>query len=394
MAGRGFRVRIEFDLHAITCPGVWLCPNGKVALRLNTLSSHIESHRIAPIFPLLFHDKFTFEKVFAATATPAELQRRLEEEFLYAELVQWSNSQSSRLVILSTFETNLVDLLYPEPCFKGLLAGVDVDLLMEPTKYFPGILAPKIEVSTHTTIEEVASVCGTNSRGSHVINPKVIHSKTVSCVHRKRPTKGIIRQKKVCHSQGTVKSHSKGSNEPSTDKCHCLASSSNQRSQSQTECYHASRKESKCICSSSRSVVPCKTSHVLNECPVCLKYNCYFLARDKNPQDERKDTTTKSSSSRCIGRYSSKDDSACRPISAPETKNDPSSFLQQTKRQQLRSKDCVVTDSSSFDDDSTCNVCSVHKCDSSKQSFYKNLERFYKRMYKQAKMRAKEVDCT
>lgn len=64
------------------------------------------------------------------------LENHLEEEFFHVELVQWS-PPSTRRIILATFETNLVDLLYPATCSKGLLAGVDVDLLMEPTNHFP-----------------------------------------------------------------------------------------------------------------------------------------------------------------------------------------------------------------------------------------------------------------
>ena len=100
------------------------------------MKSCIESHRISPVFPLLFHDKFTFKMVFGGVSSLAALQRSLEEEFFYAELLQWADS-TSVFVILGTFETNLSDLLYPSPCLKGFLAGVDVDLLMEPTKFFP-----------------------------------------------------------------------------------------------------------------------------------------------------------------------------------------------------------------------------------------------------------------
>jgi len=107
-----------------------------VALRINALDSCAESHTISPIFPLLFHDKFTFAKIFARIISLRELQSTLEQEFLYAELIQWV-TPASRGITLAMFETNLADLLYPTPCFKGLLAGVDIDLLMEPTKCFP-----------------------------------------------------------------------------------------------------------------------------------------------------------------------------------------------------------------------------------------------------------------
>lgn len=107
-----------------------------MALRIDTLNCRTETHRISPIFPLLFHDRFAFNKVFTRIVSLAELQRTLEQEFLYAELIQWVTT-TGRGITLATFETSLADLLYPAPCFKGLLTGVDVDLLMEPTKCFP-----------------------------------------------------------------------------------------------------------------------------------------------------------------------------------------------------------------------------------------------------------------
>lgn len=108
-----------------------------MALRLDILDFCAETRRISPIFPLLFHDRFTFSKIFAQIASLAELQRSLEQELLYVELIQWTTPAHRRGITLATFETNLADLLYPASCFKGLLAGVDVDLLMEPTKCFP-----------------------------------------------------------------------------------------------------------------------------------------------------------------------------------------------------------------------------------------------------------------
>lgn len=128
----------------ITCPGVWLCPNGKVALRITSLGSTLESHRVSPIFPLLFHNEFNFKKTFTRLAALTELQRNLEQEFLYAELIQWLGP-SNRAVALATFETNLADVLYPVPRYKGSMPGVDVDLLMDPTEYFPVSIHPSLD---------------------------------------------------------------------------------------------------------------------------------------------------------------------------------------------------------------------------------------------------------
>ena len=48
-------------------------------------------------------------------------------------------------MVVATFETSALELLFPFPSLRGpYCAGVDVDLLMEPTKEFPGIIAPKV----------------------------------------------------------------------------------------------------------------------------------------------------------------------------------------------------------------------------------------------------------
>jgi hypothetical protein len=63
-----------------------------------------------------------------------DLQDFLGKEFLCAELIQYSGDC---VTILASFKTTVFELLYPSPCMKGLIAGVDVDLLMEPTRWFP-----------------------------------------------------------------------------------------------------------------------------------------------------------------------------------------------------------------------------------------------------------------
>ncbi|KAJ8952797.1 hypothetical protein NQ318_008114, partial [Aromia moschata] len=108
-------------------------------------------------------------------------------EWFYAELIQWQNCEEG--CVLASFQTTLDDLLYPSS-LRGSVAGIDIDLLMEPTKVFPGTIAPKLEVSTKTTIEE--TVCDLKSEeGSRVI-PKLLTS-TILPPKKTRP-------RKVCHS--------------------------------------------------------------------------------------------------------------------------------------------------------------------------------------------------
>ena len=48
-------------------------------------------------------------------------------------------------VVLATFETSGLDFLFPYPQLRPTYnSGVDVDLLMEPTREFPGVISPKV----------------------------------------------------------------------------------------------------------------------------------------------------------------------------------------------------------------------------------------------------------
>ncbi|CAL1681339.1 unnamed protein product [Lasius platythorax] len=389
MAGsRAFRVKVHLDVHAVTCPGVWLCPSGKVALRIDALDFCAESRRINPIFPLLFHDRFTFSKIFARTASLAELQRTLEREFLYAELIQWTTPAHRRGITLATFEINLADLLYPAPCFKGLLAGVDVDLLMEPTKCFPGIIAPKIEVSTKTIVEEVSGSCDTSMSKCYVVDPKMINSKQTTCGERRRPVKGIIRQRRVCHTKPRSQSCRPYRQRSSSvgDSHHC-----DNTSHLVDQCYHSVRKDSRpCVRRQAEAdVIRDDNIHVTDNCPVCLKYNCYFskcyddldLARRCIDVKRRYHRRLSDIGECCC---------ICRPFDAREEAT--VSLLQSKIRnlQKAREKFCVTEPMMDIEEsDPSCEYTRDH---SRGYEFYKDLEKFYKRMYKQAKLCAREVD--
>ncbi|KAJ4439656.1 hypothetical protein ANN_07784 [Periplaneta americana] len=174
MSVKSMNVYVELDIQAVTCPGVWLCPNGKIALKIFMFESSARTSHLPPVFPLLYHQKFIFQKTFSNVRYLADLQHLFGKEFLYTELVQCSGSTG---VVLASFETTVFELLYPSPCVKGLIAGVDVDLLMEPTSCFPGILAPKIEISTKTVIEESIDSPSHSKRNPGIINPKMLSSK-------------------------------------------------------------------------------------------------------------------------------------------------------------------------------------------------------------------------
>ncbi|KAK2586554.1 hypothetical protein KPH14_011442 [Odynerus spinipes] len=355
MKGRGFCVKIQLHLHAVTCPGVWLCPNGEIALQINTLNYNIESRRMMPVFPLLFHEKFTFEKMFARVVTLVELQQSLEQELFCAKLVQWITPNQK--IILATFETSLVELLYPASCFKGLLAGIDVDLLMEPTKYFPGIIAPKIEISTKTIVEGIISIDNTMS-GVHVINPKTISSKSTLCIHRERPPKGIIRQKRVCHSQGKLENQN------------CQLS---QQKLSNVYDLHTHSKYPSCSQKIFKPLARYNDLHVFENCPVCLKYKCYFSNYNNIT------ASTESCEAKCKKDLLNNNDISKY---VPTLNNVYTAHTKLTEPM-LGSREKVLQDIN--------DSCSKLEQNQMKY-FYKNLEKFYKRMYEQAKLHAEEMD--
>ncbi|XP_031352296.1 spermatogenesis associated 6-like protein isoform X1 [Photinus pyralis] len=195
MPRKALRVQIELDIQAVTCPGVWLCPNGKVSLQIYMLDSCIQTTALPPVFPLLYHEQFIFYKTFHTAHTLVELQRVIDKDFLYAELLQWQKGNTGN--VIASFQTSLHEVLYPSST-EGTLSGVDVDLLMEPSKIFPGIIAPKIEISTRATVEQI--VCSNDrAKSSHyVVNPKTIPSNYIPR-DLKRNNK-LPRQKRVCHS--------------------------------------------------------------------------------------------------------------------------------------------------------------------------------------------------
>ncbi|KAM6227860.1 LOW QUALITY PROTEIN: spermatogenesis associated 6-like protein [Spheniscus humboldti] len=126
----------ELQVQAVTCPGVFLPEKHDVFLSERILGQHKETENLRPVFPLLFHEKMCFEKVFESAIDPAAVTEMLERDDL------------------AFYEENTGDFLFPECKLTPAYPGVDRELLMETSPHFPGI-APKIDLSTRTTITEL-----------------------------------------------------------------------------------------------------------------------------------------------------------------------------------------------------------------------------------------------
>ncbi|XP_017771800.1 PREDICTED: spermatogenesis associated 6-like protein [Nicrophorus vespilloides] len=290
MTKKAFQVQVELDLQAVTCPGVWLCANGNVSLQLYMLDSCVQTASVEPIFPLLLQEKYIFYKTFISVHKLTGLQKLLNKETLYVELIQWQHSDAGN--VLATFQTTLTELLFPTKT-----VGCDVDLLMDPMDHFPGIIAPKIEVSTKTVIED--KICSeARACPSYVVNPCRIQSMN-------QQHSNIVRQKKVCHSVKYHRSHRcpvgqmmdtrppfvcrrvdenlihRRPNGTETNYCNCKSSSPKRNPPKivfSENCHLKTRKPNLTFVRKVDDNLNCgcdREDHQ-EDCPVCAKYKYYF----------------------------------------------------------------------------------------------------------------------
>ncbi|KAM7077479.1 spermatogenesis associated 6-like protein [Ciconia maguari] len=79
-----------------TCPGVFLPEKHDVFLSVCILGQHKVTECLPPVFPLLFHEKMCFEKVFESAIDPAAVLEMLESnvtKFALTQLVSSGNKQ-------------------------------------------------------------------------------------------------------------------------------------------------------------------------------------------------------------------------------------------------------------------------------------------------------------
>ncbi|XP_057653396.1 spermatogenesis-associated protein 6 [Diorhabda carinulata] len=297
MSRKGFLVKVEFDVQKVTCPGVWLCSNGKVSLQIHMFGSAVQTRNCKPAFPLIIYEKFVFSKIFHQDRRLNELQRRLNNEWFYVELIQWKSCDEGR--VLATFRTTLDELLYPTS-FRNSIMGVNIDLLMESSEIFPGKLAPKLEISTKTTVEETIFDSDCQHSNVTLINPKAIFCKPLS-----DENKGVPR--KVCHSVGfsraqrNIPTKKKKSRPPfkyskvSDD----LILRNNPNIVLRSEYQVANKKKPRCCYCTNRVVRPCTecdckfegTSHE-KSCAVCSLYDGYFTETSAAASDKPHNIST------------------------------------------------------------------------------------------------------
>ncbi|CAK6968673.1 spermatogenesis associated 6-like protein isoform X2 [Scomber scombrus] len=153
MSRKALKVVVELKFRAVSCPGVHLSVKDDIYLSMCFMGQYRQSECVPAVFPLLFHEKMTFEKIFRHAVDPGDIAVMLEYETVRIELVQLTHPAGDTQAY---FEEDARRFLFPEPKLVPSFSGVDREVLMARAPYFPGI-APRLEFSTKTTIIECSA---------------------------------------------------------------------------------------------------------------------------------------------------------------------------------------------------------------------------------------------
>ncbi|XP_067047674.1 spermatogenesis-associated protein 6-like isoform X2 [Acropora muricata] len=155
MPRKAMKVIVELDIHTLTCPGTYLRDYGYLYLKVNCMGLEVNTKSVSPTFPLFFHERLRFERVFKSCQDPAYVTIHLKGEDVLVELRQHDDYVSDGYVI-GHYANNARDFLYPAvPPYPG--SGREVTLfktsLFNPIRITGQPL--RLEFSTKTTIKEV-----------------------------------------------------------------------------------------------------------------------------------------------------------------------------------------------------------------------------------------------
>nr|XP_034953036.1 spermatogenesis associated 6-like protein [Zootoca vivipara] len=129
------KVVVELQIHAVSCPGVYLTEKNDVYLHVCILGQCKETESLRPVFPLWFHEKMWFEKVFEKATDPVAVVEMLERNVTKFRLVEVVPSGKGELAF---YEENTRGFLFPVPKLTPTYPGVDRELLMKTRPFFPG----------------------------------------------------------------------------------------------------------------------------------------------------------------------------------------------------------------------------------------------------------------
>ncbi|XP_041635575.1 spermatogenesis associated 6-like protein [Cheilinus undulatus] len=176
MSRKALKVVVELKFRAVSCPGVHLSDKDDIYLSMCFMGQYRQSESLPAVFPLLFHEKMTFEKIFRHAVDPGDIAVMLEYETIRIDLVQLIPPGGDTL---ACFEEDARRFLFPEPKLVPSFSGVDREVLMTRAPHFPGI-APRLEFSTKTTIIECSADENVNFYPNVLLRPVMKRSRKPS----------------------------------------------------------------------------------------------------------------------------------------------------------------------------------------------------------------------
>ncbi|XP_030573190.1 uncharacterized protein LOC115771576 [Drosophila novamexicana] len=264
MSHKRFHMRLELQLHALTCPGVWLCSHGYLEATVKTLGYYFRTGAMEPRFPMLCHDQFTMEGYFRSVNSLEQMRQMLNSEQL--EITLWQNGRR-----LAYYVGRLTDVLQPPIPQPSCAHIANVQLLMKATSAFPGILAPKVELSAElSTQDKQRRRC--KLALERPLNNRHVESRCLSRLELPRKQQAVChaRQSKCWASSSSCSYAPTMSSRMPPRRLSTCSSSTQLSSQSQT----LSQCSSLTQCSH-RSAVGGAAEHQ-KSCPICQAYSRSF----------------------------------------------------------------------------------------------------------------------
>uniref|UniRef100_A0A1A9WH99 Spermatogenesis-associated protein 6 N-terminal domain-containing protein n=1 Tax=Glossina brevipalpis TaxID=37001 RepID=A0A1A9WH99_9MUSC len=153
----------------IICPGVWLCSHGYLELTLKTMGYFYRTNVMEPLFPLLHLGHYKIRGYLFDCNNKEQLLENLVMEPL--EITLW---QSSRR--LAYYKGNLLNLTQTKPNLQCPHYDAK-QLLLTTTAAFPGIIAPKLDLSVKFSLNDHLQDSDAINLTTACHTKKPIHSK-------------------------------------------------------------------------------------------------------------------------------------------------------------------------------------------------------------------------
>jgi len=162
---RGLKVSSEFKLEAVSAPGTTLESLGHVFIEIQIFKQIVRSEYCYPLFPILLHSKLSVSKIFPNCVDPGKLAETMSTQVVYIRLMQETALGDQ---VLAQHCENAREFLFPTPKLSPSYPGIDREIVLERTNHYNGLLEPKIEFSSKTTIKEVKARLKNASTDGHV----------------------------------------------------------------------------------------------------------------------------------------------------------------------------------------------------------------------------------